>query len=347
MLIACTAFAQITRMTGVVLSAEDDEPILGATVRVTGSKNTTATDINGKFTLTNLKPTDRTITVTFVGMESQTVKIAPEVTIKLKTSSKVMDEVVVVAFGKQKREAFTGSAGVLKGENLTLQQANDPISALEGKVSGVSIVSGNDPTAEPEITIRGITSLNAGSSPLIVVDGLPYNGYYSDINPADVENITVLKDAASNALYGARGANGVIMITTKSASRGNTAVTFDMKWVPIPTDLLTTTRLTTPANTTRPIIWLCATTIHAHRAWISTPPTPLPTRISAHRLIWEAWNIWYIPYLRTSTLSVQTVDSTPTPCLATAWLTRVRYTPLPPTAGVIMVSATASVRSTT
>ena len=230
MLIACTAFAQITRMTGVVLSAEDDEPILGATVRVTGSKNTTATDINGKFTLTNLKPTDRTITVTFVGMEPQTVKIAPEVTIKLKTSSKVMDEVVVVAFGKQKREAFTGSAGVLKGENLTLQQANDPISALEGKVSGVSIVSGNDPTAEPEITIRGITSLNAGSSPLIVVDGLPYNGYYSDINPADVENITVLKDAASNALYGARGANGVIMITTKSASRGNTAVTFDMKW---------------------------------------------------------------------------------------------------------------------
>lgn len=154
MLIACTAFAQITRMTGVVLSAEDDEPILGATVRVTGSKNTTATDINGKFTLTNLKPTDRTITVTFVGMEPQTVKIAPEVTIKLKTSSKVMDEVVVVAFGKQKREAFTGSAGVLKGENLTLQQANDPISALEGKVSGVSIVSGNDPTAEPEITIE-------------------------------------------------------------------------------------------------------------------------------------------------------------------------------------------------
>lgn len=230
MLMAVNAFAQLSRITGTVLSDDDGEPIIGATVTVTGTKNSTSTDANGHFTISNLTPSDKTVTVTFIGMESVTAPIAPDMTVRMRIKSEMMDEVVVVAFGKQKREAFTGSAGVLKSDDITKLQVNDAVTALDGKVAGVQILTSNDPSGEPEITIRGIGSLTAGTSPLIVVDGMPYNGYLRDINPADVDNISVLKDAASNSLYGARGANGVILITTKSAQRGNTRATVDMKW---------------------------------------------------------------------------------------------------------------------
>lgn len=230
MLMAFNAFAQLSRVTGTVLSAEDGEPIIGATVTVTGTNNSTATDADGKFTLSNLTAKDKSVTVTYIGMESVTASIEQDMTIKMHVKSQMMDEVVVVAFGKQKREAFTGSAGVLKGDEITKLQVNDAVTALDGKVAGVQILTSNDPSGEPEITIRGIGSLTAGTDPLIVVDGMPYNGYLRDINPADVDNISVLKDAASNALYGARGANGVVLITTKSAQRGSTRATVDMKW---------------------------------------------------------------------------------------------------------------------
>ena len=230
MLMAVNAFAQLSRITGTVLSDDDGEPIIGATVTVTGTKNSTSTDADGHFTISNLTPSDKTVTVTFIGMESVTAPIAPDMTVRMRIKSEMMDEVVVVAFGKQKREAFTGSAGVLKSDDITKLQVNDAVTALDGKVAGVQILTSNDPSGEPEITIRGIGSLTAGTSPLIVVDGMPYNGYLRDINPADVDNISVLKDAASNSLYGARGANGVILITTKSAQRGNTRATVDMKW---------------------------------------------------------------------------------------------------------------------
>lgn len=230
MFVTFSALAQITHMQGTVISQDDGEPIVGATVTVDGTKTKVVTNIDGKFTLTGLTAANKSITVTYVGCAPQTVKIAPDVTIKLLTQSHLMDEVVVTAFGKQKRESFTGSASVLKSEDIQLQQVNDPISALDGKVAGLSMIESNNPSDEASIIIRGIGSINAGTSPLIVVDGLPYSGYMRDINPADVDNISVLKDAASTALYGARAAGGVIMITTKNAKRGNTTVSLDMKW---------------------------------------------------------------------------------------------------------------------
>ena len=122
-------------------------------------------------------------------------------------------------------------AGVLKSDDISKRQVSDAIEAINGKVAGVQMVESNDPAASnPTIRIRGVSSINASSSPLIVLDGLPYSGNYSDINPQDVESISVLKDAASNALYGARGANGVIMITTKHAQKGKAAISLDAKW---------------------------------------------------------------------------------------------------------------------
>ncbi len=228
--IALTAGAQVSKVTGVVLSAEDDEPILGASVRIKGHKTGAATDVDGRFVLTGLTSNDKEIEVSFVGCETQYVKVAPEVTVYLKAQQETMEELIVVAFGKQKRESFTGSASVVSSAQLSMQQSANPIDALNGRVAGMQMTDANGLTDDPTIRVRGTSSLNAGNSPLIVVDGMPYNGFLNDINVNDIENITVLKDAASNALYGARGANGVILITTKNGKRGATKVTLEAKW---------------------------------------------------------------------------------------------------------------------
>lgn len=230
LLVTIAATAQITKMSGTVVSDDDGLPIYGATVTVTGTQTIAITDIDGKFTLNGLTAKDKTITVTFVGMAPQTVKIAPEVTVVMVPADADLDEVMVIAFGKQKREAFTGSASVVDAAQIERLQVTNPIEALNGNVTGMSMIESNSFTSDPTINIRGLSSINASNSPLIVLDGLPYNGYWNDINPADVASITVLKDAASNALYGARGANGVILITTKAAQRGKTKVTIEAKW---------------------------------------------------------------------------------------------------------------------
>lgn len=231
--ITCKMNGQTTQVTGEVFDATDGLPIVGATVKVDGnSKKVAVTDTDGRFTLTNLSASDKKLTVTYVGYESVTATIKPNMKIFMNTKSEMMDELIVVAFGKQKREAFTGSATVVSGADIEKQQVTNPVEALSGKVSGMMMTESNNPASSttPSIVIRGVGTLNAGTAPLIVLDGLPYSGYLNDLNPADIENITVLKDAASNALYGARGANGVIMITSKSASRGNTRVTVNAKW---------------------------------------------------------------------------------------------------------------------
>lgn len=232
MLYAYNATAQVTRIEGIVFDQELDEPVIGATVIVGGTNIATITDLNGKFVLNGLPKEHQKVTISYIGYETQTLDAAANMKIYLKTKSEMMDEVIVVAFGKQKREAFTGSASVINASSIERKQVTNPIDALKGMVAGLQMTDNNSlgSGAEPTIRIRGFSSLNANNEPLIVVDGLPYSGYMSDINPADIENMTVLKDAASNALYGARGANGVIMITTKNAKRGNTQVNFDAKW---------------------------------------------------------------------------------------------------------------------
>ncbi len=170
--------------------------------------------------------------ISYIGMESQTVTIKPNLKVVLRTNSEMLDEVMVVAFGTAKKSAFTGSAKVVDAEKLEQSQVTSITNALAGAVPGVTMTSSDGaPGSTSSIKIRGFSSINAGNDPLIVVDGAPYAGDLANLNPNDVESMTVLKDAASNALYGARGANGVIIITTKRASqKGDAIVTFDAKW---------------------------------------------------------------------------------------------------------------------
>ncbi len=164
-------------------------------------------------------------------MEAQEVAIKSRLNVVLKSESQALDEVMVVAFGTAKKSAFTGSAKVVGAAELAKSQVTSVTNALAGAVPGVQLTSSNGaPGATSSIKIRGFSSLNAGNDPLIVVDGAPYSGDLSNLNPNDVESMTVLKDAASNALYGARGANGVIIITTKKAKQGEANITFDAKW---------------------------------------------------------------------------------------------------------------------
>jgi hypothetical protein len=163
--IALTAGAQISKVTGLVLSAEDNEPILGASVRIKGHKTGVATDVDGRFVLSGLSSNDKEIEVSYIGCETQYVKVAPEITVYLKAQQETMEELIVVAFGKQKRESFTGSASVVSSAQLTMQQSANPLEALNGRVAGMQMTDSNSLSGDPTIRVRGTSSLNAGNSP--------------------------------------------------------------------------------------------------------------------------------------------------------------------------------------
>ena len=225
--------AQTQTVTGVVISEEDGQPVIGASVRVENTQLGAITDVDGKFQIANVPSSAKTLVVSYIGMESQTVTIKPNLKVVLRTNSEMLDEVMVVAFGTAKKSAFTGSAKVVSSEKLEQSQVTSVTNALAGAVPGVTLTSNDGaPGSTSSIKIRGFSSINAGNDPLIIVDGAPYNSdQLTNLNPNDVESMTVLKDAASNALYGARGANGVIIITTKKANqKGEATVTFDAKW---------------------------------------------------------------------------------------------------------------------
>ena len=225
-------FAQKT-VTGKVIDGETGEPVIGASVFVQGTTLGKATDIDGNFTIQNVPNSAKNLRVTFVGMKEQIVAIKPKLRIYLQSMSTKIDETVVVAFGKTTKEAFTGSATTIKSEDIAQTQSTNALDAIKGKSAGVQMfaTTGQPGASDPKIIIRGITSINAGNEPLIVVDGAVFHGDLNTINSSDIESMTVLKDAASNALYGARGANGVIMITTKKAKYGQDAkITFEAKW---------------------------------------------------------------------------------------------------------------------
>lgn len=224
-LCACVAlFAQKGPIKGQILSKDDGMPLPGAVVKVSGSETVSVSDLNGEFSFAEASLEGKTIEVSYVGFAPAQAPLQNGMKIYLETHSELMDEVMVVAFGKQKKEAFTGSASVVSSADIELKQVTTPIEALNGTVTGLQMLESNSLSSSPSITIRGIGSLNASTSPLIVLDGMPYSGSWNDINPSDIASMTVLKDAASNALYGARGANGVILITTKSAGRNKTQV---------------------------------------------------------------------------------------------------------------------------
>ena len=227
------ATAQTATITGKVYSEGDGEPVFGASVFVVGTSVGAGTDMDGNFTIENVPATATTIRVSYVGMTTQEVQIVRGKPMKiiLVEDGVTLDDVVVVAYGTAKKSAFTGSASVVKAENIEKRQVSNVTNALTGAIAGVQVTSSNgQPGVSATVRVRGVGSLNAGNDPLYVVDGMPFDGDISSINPADIENMSVLKDAAASALYGARGANGVIMVTTKKGNSGNARVSFDAKW---------------------------------------------------------------------------------------------------------------------
>ena len=223
------ALAQ-TQVSGTITSSEDGSPVIGASIKVVGTQTGTVTDVDGNFSLA--APANAKLEISYIGMIGKTVKAGKNMKIVLDPDNHALDEVMVVAFGTAKKSAFTGSATVVGSEELSKAQVSSVTNALAGAVPGVQLTSNNGaPGSTSTIRIRGFSSLNAKNDALIIVDGSPYSGDLSNINPNDVESMTVLKDAASNALYGARGANGVVMITTKKAKIAQDAkVTFDAKF---------------------------------------------------------------------------------------------------------------------
>ena len=231
--VVCVIFAGLAQnkmIHGTVTDAQGN-PVVGAAVVVTGTGSGVTTNSDGRFAVS--APADGTLDVSFLGFVTQRVEVNNQSNIKiaLQEDTHALEEVIVVAFGQTTREAFTGSAGVVKADDIEKRQVSNITQALSGAVAGVQTLSSNgQPGVEATVRIRGIGSINAGTSPLYVVDGVPFDGDLSSINTQDIESMTVLKDAASAALYGARGANGVILINTKRGSQGRVNVNFEARW---------------------------------------------------------------------------------------------------------------------
>ena len=214
LLICSAALAQVT-ITGTVVSASDNEPIIGATVNVVGTQTGTATDIDGRFTLT-VPSTNSQLKVSFIGMTPITVKAENGMVIEMHNNTQDLDEVVVVAYGTAKKSALTGAVSQVTAQQIEARPVTSVTSALEGTTTGLVVNSTyGQPGSDASIRIRGFASINGSNEPLYVIDGVPFGGNISDLNSADIESITVLKDATSAALYGNRAGNGVILINTK------------------------------------------------------------------------------------------------------------------------------------
>ena len=228
LMFANLAFAQskIT-VTGTVLEEGTNEPIIGANVLVKGATNGTASDLNGKYTLRNV-PSNGTLVISYIGMKTIEVPVNNRQIINVTLSSDVrqLNDVVVIGYGTSKAKDLTSPIAVVKGEEISGIATSSPMSALQGKVPGLSIVNSNAPGAGPSVTIRGLGSFN-GSSPLYVVDGM----FYDDINflnNEDIEEMSILKDASAAAIYGVRAANGVVIVTTKKGKKNQPAkITYD------------------------------------------------------------------------------------------------------------------------
>ncbi|MBP9998694.1 MAG: SusC/RagA family TonB-linked outer membrane protein [Bacteroidales bacterium] len=229
MMVSASAFAQIT-VNGTVTDTKG-EPLVGATVYTKDARTGTASDLEGKWQLKNVGKDD-IIVASLVGYHTaeQPCNGNSVVNFVLESDSEMLEETIVVAYGVQKKSSFVGAATQVSGEKLEKMQSTNISKGLEGAISGVQISSSSgSPGSGASIHVRGIGSISASQSPLIIVDGVPYEGSLNSIPQQDIESITVLKDAAANSMYGARGSNGVIMITTKRGSAGKVHISFDAK----------------------------------------------------------------------------------------------------------------------
>ena len=232
-LILCigVVFGQGKTVSGRVID-ENNEPAIGASIQVKGAETVgTISDFDGNFTITLPSGTTHLI-VSYVGYTTVEQEAKDGMVVRLTTDAEVLDEVMVVAYGTSTKKAFAGSATVVKSETLEKKNPTDVSKALAGEVAGVQVVSSSgQPGTSATIQIRGVGSLGAGSSPLYVVDGVPFEGDIAGIDPGDIASTTILKDATATSLYGSRGANGVILITTKKGTSGEAGkIEVDLKY---------------------------------------------------------------------------------------------------------------------
>lgn len=221
LLLTLCGYAQQINVKGNIISAVDNEPMIGATVMQKGTTNGTVTDIDGNFTL-NI-PANGIISVSMIGYKAQEIPVNGRSTINLvmQEDIEVLDEVVVVGYGVVKKSDLTSSISTVKGDVLNRMSVGNAMTSLQGKVNGVQVVNQGGPGSSPRVIIRGVTTVN-GSDPLYVVDGMPVGSNINFLNQDDIESMEILKDASAAAIYGTRGSNGVILITTKKGRVGKT-----------------------------------------------------------------------------------------------------------------------------
>ncbi len=226
-------WAQERIVTGTVTDAQN-EPLVGVSIRIVNTQGGTVTDINGRYSLS--VPADASLEFTYVGMAAQTIKVGSQsvINVSLKEDSQLLAETVVIGYGSAKKRDLTGSITNIKAEELANKPASNPITSLQGKVAGMQVITTGRPGDDPEVRIRGTNSIN-GYKPLYIVDGL-FNDNINFLNPEDIESMEVLKDPSSLAIFGVRGANGVIIITTKKAKEGQIKVNINSAfgWKSIP-----------------------------------------------------------------------------------------------------------------
>ena len=250
-----SAMAQSITVSGVVTMKDDGEPAIGAAVQVKGTNKGTITDLDGKYSITVEK--GQTLVITYIGMQTQEIVVKNEVhNVILLSDSKMMEEVVVTAMGvRQEKKKLNFAVQSVGDDAISDSKSANFVNALQGKISGVSVTTGGgSPNSGQQIILRGISSINSsqGNEPLFVLDGMPLSGganSMNDINPSDIENITVLKGAAASALYGQEGANGVIMITTRQSKVGKITVNASASWqLDTPTRLVETQTMYGPGT---------------------------------------------------------------------------------------------------
>ena len=210
--------AQTIKVSGQVVDQEG-EPLIGATVKVKGATTGSITDFDGNFTID--APANGTLVVSYVGYKDREIAVRGRAIlnkIEMESDAMMLDQVVVVGYGVQKKADLTGSVSIVNADELKRVSHSNISSMLEGKVAGVQITSDGQPGADPSVRIRGIGSFGS-TAPLYVIDGVPMGTTIRDFSPNDIETIQVLKDASAGAIYGSRAANGVVIITTKGGKK--------------------------------------------------------------------------------------------------------------------------------
>jgi TonB-linked SusC/RagA family outer membrane protein len=241
--------AQTTRVTGTVISVDDGEPVIGASVVAKGTSIGTVTDLDGAFTL-NVPADVRTLTISYIGMITQEVAVKPTLNILLQSDTQNLEEIVVVGYGTQRKRDVTSSISQVRGQDIADKASPSFLQQMAGRAAGVQIISpSGDVSASPRVIIRGVGTISSSNAPLYVINGIPVtsgasgesgssgniaasaaNNPMADINPSDIESYEILKDGAATAIYGSRAANGVVLITTKQGKQGNAKLSYD-SWV--------------------------------------------------------------------------------------------------------------------